>query len=388
MRLCATGEVEEGMVLGKSIYQVNGRLLLGAGYRIDGEMKAKLIEKGYTHIYIFEEGTEDIIPEDVISEELRQQAQSRLADKLDEIHRLAEFKEMTYTRAMDLLENGYLQKVNITYEMRGIVKDILNEIYSTGARFQSTILYKAKDTFFLDHSINTTVVSTLIGIRFRFSRPELVSLALGAYLHDIGKVIIDQLENDPSKTGRSLYREHPTFGYLLLRNSPDVSPMEIQVVNQHHEYQDGSGFPIGLVGENLPPVRGVYRKKGSIFRLAEICCVASEYDNLVMNPLGDSRRTPEEALKKIILDAGKIYNKSIVTALHDIIPIFPVGSTIQIEDIIDPALAGCFGVVAKINPEKFARPVIIITMNKFRKKIKPIMIDTSKLHNIKLKLIL
>jgi hypothetical protein len=107
-----------------------------------------------------------------------------------------------------------------------------------------------------------------------------------------------------------------------------------------------------------------------------------------MNPLGEPQKTPEEALMKIILDAGKIFNKTIVTALHEIIPIFPVGSTIQIEDIIDPSLSNSYGVVAKINPEKLNRPVIVIIMNKFHKKIKPIMIDTSKLRNIKLKLIL
>jgi HD-GYP domain-containing protein (c-di-GMP phosphodiesterase class II) len=376
------------MVLGKSIYLMSGRLLLGAGYRITTEVKNKLLEKGFTHIYIYEEGTEEVIPEDVISDQLRFQAQVSLSGKIDELKCLAQFQEMTSSKAVSLLESGYLQGFNITYEMRGIVKEILKDISSAGAKFQSTIFLKAKDTFFLDHAVNTTILSILIGIKFRFSREEQVSLALGSFLHDIGKIIIDQLENDPTTSGRSLYREHPTFGYLLLRNSSDVSPMEAQVVNQHHEYQDGSGFPIGLCGENLPPVKTAKRKKGTIFRLAEICCVSSAYDNLVMNPIGEFQNTPEEALKKLIADAGKLYNKTIVTALHEIIPIFPVGSTIQIEDIIDPMLTGCYGVVAKINPEKLNRPVIIITMNKLRKKIKPVMIDTSKLHNIKLKLLL
>jgi len=388
MRLCSTQEIDNGMVVAKSIYQMNGRLLLGAGYRINSEMKTKLIEMGYTHIYIYEKEIEEVIPEDVISDQLRFQAQSRLAGKIDEIKQITEFQELTYQKAVDLLESGYLQTVNITFEMRAIVKDILKEISMTGAKYQSTIFLKTKDDFFLDHAVNTTILSILIGIKFRFSRPELVSLALGSFLHDIGKVIINQIENNPVESGRSLYREHPTFGYLLLKNSPDVSPMEVQVINQHHEYQDGSGFPIGLSGENLPPVRSVNRKKGSIFRLAEICCVASAYDNLIMNPFGDSLKTPEEALKKIILDAGKIYNKPIVSILHEIIPVFPVGFTIQIEDIIDPSLAGCYGVVARVNPGKMSRPVVIITMNKSRKKIRPIMIDTSKLHNIKLKLIL
>ena len=67
MRLCSIHEFEEDTVLGRSIYQSNGKLLLGAGYRINEAMKAKLIERGYTHVYVMEEGTEDVVPEDVIS---------------------------------------------------------------------------------------------------------------------------------------------------------------------------------------------------------------------------------------------------------------------------------------------------------------------------------
>jgi HD-GYP domain-containing protein (c-di-GMP phosphodiesterase class II) len=388
MRLCPLSEIEDGMVLGKSIYMMSGRLLLGAGFRINEEIRNKLAGMGYSHIYITEEGTEEVIPEDVISDELRHQAQVKLVDRVEEIRRLTRFREMTVEKAAELIENGYLRKVNLSYEMRQVVNDILKEISTAGVKFQNTILFKAKDTYFFDHAVNTTILSILVGNRFQFTRRELVHLALGSFLHDIGKVIVDQIDNDPLQTGRSLYREHPTFGYLLLKNSPDVSPMEVQTVNQHHEYQDGSGFPIGLYGENLPPVKSISRRRGTIFRFAEICCVTSSYDNLVMNPFGEDRKTPEDALRRLIVDAGRLYNKTIVSALHDIIPIFPVGSTVQIEDIIDPTLTGAYGVVAKINETRLNRPVIILTMNKLRVKIKPIMLDTSKLHNVKLKLVL
>jgi HD-GYP domain-containing protein (c-di-GMP phosphodiesterase class II) len=389
MRLYPLGEVEDGMILGKSIYQANGKLLLGAGFRIGKDIKYRLLEKGYSYIYIMEKGTGEAIPEDIISEEVRLQAQTRLADKVDEIKRLANFQDLTYSKALNLLESGYFQKVSINYEMRQIVKDILRDISVTGAKFYQTLMVKSKDSFFFDHSLNTTVIAVLIGARYRFSKAELFNLALGTFLHDIGKIIIDQVDHDPSKTGRSLYREHPTFGYLLLKNSPDVTPMEVQVVNQHHEYQDGSGFPIGLKGDNIPPTKSTQRiTKGHIFRLAEICCVADAYDKMVLNPFEEVRVTPEGALKQLIIDAGKLYNKSVVETLHEIIPIFPVGSTIQIEEIVDPTLYGYFGVVAKINESKLNRPIIILTMNKLRKKVKPIMIDTSKLHSVKLKLII
>ena len=62
--------------------------------------------------------------------------------------------------------------------------------------------------------------------------------------------------------------------------------------------------------------------------------------------------------------------------------------TIKIVNIVDPSLVGCYGVVAKVNKEDISKPVIIITTNKYKKKIKPIMLDTTKLKNIELELVI
>jgi HD-GYP domain-containing protein (c-di-GMP phosphodiesterase class II) len=388
MRLCPIREIETGMVLGKSIYEASGRLLLGAGFRITPEVKSKLVEKGYSYIHIDEEGLEDVIPEDVISDTLRQHAQAKLADKTEEIRQLVRFQDLTYSKALDFIEKGYLPKISIAADMRRVVRDILKEISSAGMKFHNTILFKSKDTYFFDHAINTAILSILIGIRFRYTKVELTHLALGAFLHDIGKIILEQLKPDVDNPERNLYGEHPTFGYLLLRQSPDITPMEAQVVNQHHENQDGSGFPIGLKGENLQPIKDMKRNRGTIFRFAEICCVANAYDNLVMNPMGGERLSPEQALRPLVVDSGKLYNRTVVAALNEVIPFYPVGLAVQIEDIIDPSLLGCYGVVARLNNDHPNRPIIIITMNKLRKKIKPIILDTSKLRSIKLKLLI
>ena len=390
MRLISIKDIKKGMVLGKSIYNPNGTLLLGAGFRINIDIIAKLNARGYTHVYIIEEGTEDVIPEDVISEEMRLRAKMKLTDNVELVKNAMNFKYLTLEKASDLMESGYLEKVNISFELRKLVKDILEEISATGAKFMSTIMIKSRDTYFLDHSINTTVLAILIGAKYRFSTPELTSLALGSLLHDIGKIVIEQIQQTSSwKTSTNLYREHPTFGYLLLKNSPEITPMELQIVNQHHEFQDGSGFPIGLKGQNLPPVKTEKsRLNGYIFRLAEITCIANAFDNLLLNPLEEKKLTPQEALGQLILNAGTHYNKDIIETLHQIVPFFPVGTQIKIVDIVDPNLMGCYGVVAKINEEAFNRPVIIITTNKKRKKIKPIMLDTSRLNRIELKLII
>jgi len=378
------------MVLGKSIYQTNGKLLLGAGYRITPVVRGKLFDRGYSHVYIMEEGTDEVVPEDVISDEIRSQARLELAGKISKIKTISDFQNISTTKAVELLEKGYLKHINITYDLRKVVEEILKDISSIGAKFMNTVMIKTEDTFFLDHALNVTVMSILIGRKYRFTHKELMSLALGSFLHDIGKIIIEQLK-DVGRKGKvqELYKEHPTFGYLLLSNNSDITPMETQIVNQHHEFQNGTGFPIGLMGQNIPPIKTIVRKsKGHIFRLAEICCIANKFDNLVYNPLEKKQGSPKDAIKQIIKDSGKIYNKDIVQTLLKVVPYYPVGVSIMVIDIVDPSLIGCRGVVAKINENNINRPVIILTQNKFLKKIRPIIIDTSKFKNIELKLII
>jgi len=378
------------MVLGKSIYQTGNQLLLGAGFRINSFVIEKLVEKGYSHVYIMEEGTDDVIPEDIISDEVRLQAQRKITDKVVKLEEAFKFRDLTRNKIIDSLDNGTLKDLNITYGLRKLIEEIMAEIAEAGAKFLNTMMVKSKDTYFVDHAINTTVIGIILGKKYKYTKSELSTLALGCFLHDIGKIIIDQMNGNGDRgNGDQLYKEHPTFGYLVLKNDNYISPMETQIVNQHHENQDGTGFPIGLQGQNLPPVKSEQREtKGHIFRLAEVCMVANAYDNLVINPLGEEKLTPQEVLKKMMGDAGKIYNKDIVQTLSQVIAVFPVGSYVRVVNIVDPSLIGSYGVVAKVNKDDISKPIIIITTNKYKKKIKPIMIDTSKLKLIELELII
>ncbi len=377
------------MILGKSIYQLNGKLLLGAGFRISQQMKAKLIERGYTHVYIHEEGTEEVEPEEIVSEQVGFEARSQLAGKIFDIQNQKDFKNASAAKVSDMLDDGSLRDTNITGDMRRIVEEILKDISAAGAKVLNTVMIKTADTMFLDHALNTAVLSIMIGRRYRFSQKELLSLGLGAFLHDIGKIVIQQMNKntDPAKS-KELYKEHSTYGYMILNNQPGVSPLETQIVNQHHEQQNGKGFPTGLKGQNLPPTKSVDRvTKGHIFRLAEVVSVANAFDNLSFNPNDREENDPIQAVKEIILKAGTVYNKDIVKMLLTVVPYYPVGATIKVIDILDPALIGYIGVVAKLHNENINKPTIILTQNRFKKKIKPIVIDTMKLKKVVLKLV-
>ena len=196
MRLCAVKDLEDDMVLGKSLYEANGKLMLSAGYRLSSVMKQKLISRKYTHIYITEEGTEEVVPEDIISDEVKLQAKAKLSNKINEIERQSKFKEAGLFQAKELIINGYLKKVNITYDMRSIVEEILKDISAVGADHMKMVMIKSEESYFLDHAFNTTVLSIFIGKKYRFTKEELKKLALGVFLHDIGKAVLNQLKDN------------------------------------------------------------------------------------------------------------------------------------------------------------------------------------------------
>jgi len=390
MRLCSVEKLEDGMILGKSIYGVDGKLLLKEGYAISSTMTSRIKKRGYNYIYIMEEGTEEANPQEMVSDQIRLMANIKLADKTEQIRKAAKFGDMSYDKAVKLIDNGHLKKINFGADVKNAVGEIIKDITAAGAKSLNTIMLKSQDSYFMDHAINTSILATLLAKKYRLSANVITDLALGAFLHDIGKTISEQLDDQGSTVkANDLYRKHPKLGYDLLSTSPDMSPMVTQIVYQHHEHQDGTGFPSKLTGENLPPVKMPGRiTKGRIFRLAEICCVANAYDKMVLNPESKHQMDPQDVIKRLITDSGTKYNKDIVKTLLQVVPSFQTGVYIKVLECSDTALVNSSGVVVNVNEDESERPVIVINKDKFNKKVKPHLVVTSELKHIRLKIIL
>ncbi len=390
MRLYRLNNIEPGMVLGRSIYEENNRLMLAAGNKITPNILERFIERGYNYIYIMQDGTEDVIPEDVISYSVLLQSSSKLESIVKNLKKIIEFRDISIEKAMELIEEEYIESSNVSFDVREIVEEILNDISFSAHKILYTLIPKSRSTYFVDHAINTTILSTLIGYKYRFKKPELRSLAIGSFLHDIGKIIVEQLiGHDDYQTAQKLYKEHSTFSYLMLQKCGIISSMENQIVYQHHENQDGSGFPKGYKGLNVPPIKSTtWQKKGMIFRLAEICTVADAYDRMVLNPFDENQLTPSDVIRKLVSMAGTVINKDIVRTLVQIVPIYPVGVYIRVAKSDDSSITGYYGVVADINAENLNKPVIVLFIDNKFNRIKPFKIDTSQLKNVKLELAL
>ncbi|MCI4625116.1 MAG: HD domain-containing protein [Candidatus Magnetoovum sp. WYHC-5] len=127
-----------------------------------------------------------------------------------------------------------------------------------------------RDPFSHRHSTRITKWASLVGQHMGFSRQKLVDLEIAARLHDIGLALIpDYIATKPGIRTQyeiKIFQTHPQKGYELVKDMPNVSSDILDAILYHHERYDGSGFPEGLKGDEIPT-------------LAMIVRIACDFDN-------------------------------------------------------------------------------------------------------------
>jgi putative nucleotidyltransferase with HDIG domain len=147
----------------------------------------------------------------------------------------------------------------------------------------------AKDTYTRGHSDSVAHYANAIAKRLGLSSEQCTALEMAAYLHDIGKIgvreeiLLKPGTLDDEEMGQM--RHHPLIGANILR--PVAFPWPIApVVRHHHEHFDGSGYPAGLKGEEIP-------------LLARILTVADAYEAMTADRPYRRGRTAEEAVEEL-----------------------------------------------------------------------------------------
>ena len=159
-----------------------------------------------------------------------------------------------------------------------------------------------------EHSENVSNISVNIGKAMGLTEIEIRQLKEAGYLHDIGKIVLDEslLNNSETLTDDELekLKQHPVVGYRIL-NSIDGTLDLAESVLAHHERWDGSGYPKGLKGEEIP-------------KLARIIAVAEYYDVLTSR-MNSYEMNREDAVKEIKKDSGSKFEPQIVDKFIEMI---------------------------------------------------------------------
>ncbi|MDF2723476.1 MAG: hypothetical protein K0Q59_3151 [Paenibacillus sp.] len=113
------------------------------------------------------------------------------------------------------------------------------------------------DEYTYRHSIGVALISRLIGKAKGLQAEELLELTSAAFLHDIGKTKIpDEIINKPGRLTPeefTLMKNHTIYGFELIKGTSGIPHRQALVALQHHEREDGSGYPYGLKGADIDP---------------------------------------------------------------------------------------------------------------------------------------
>ena len=214
----------------------------------------------------------------------------------------------------------------------------------------------------LRHGAEVCVLSMLLGLKLdaylidqrrrllpREAR-DVVSLGLGAMMHDTGKTQIDAEVRDRYESTRDpsdpRYREHVLIGHKMLSGA--IAPAAAGVVLHHHQHFDGSGFPSGesIDGEQ----RGMAGEDIHVF--ARIVCIANHFDRL--RRAADGSIVPRVRVLRDMLATSLAarFDPVVLATVLSVVPAYPPGSIIKLSD-------GTRGVVTAWHPDAPCQPTIL-----------------------------
>jgi putative two-component system response regulator len=211
-------------------------------------------------------------------------------------------------------ENTLAQNWQLTREqrrLRELAQDLEEKVQESKQRLRTCFvgiaetlssLVEVRDPYTAGHSKNVAALSGAIAGEMGVDEDNREGLWISAMLHDIGKVSIS--EGILSKAGEltkhewGLIREHPTTAYHILRHVPFPWPIA-EVIHQHHERLDGSGYPLGI-------------KRHLIHLWARILAVADVVDAMMSHRPYRPRLSVHDTINELLQGRSTVYDGAIV----------------------------------------------------------------------------
>lgn len=331
MRLEFINRVRENDILGKNIFTNDGGILLRAGVKLTNQYIKKLTELGVLYLYIEDDNLEDIQVEDKHLQEIKQVTIKRMNEILNNVHQCRNKK------AKDSLK---------------VIDNLMEYIICDGDINKSLYDIKTYDNYTYVHCVDTAIMSGFLGLNLNLKEYELKELGKGSILHDIGKTkISSEIINKKGSLTEEEFREikmHPIYGKNILKKCFAISDIILDVVEQHHERIDGTGYPYGLKGN-------------SITKYGKIACICDVYDALSSDRSYRKKAAPNDAYEFILSQGGSMFDINIVNTFKETFAIYPLGCCVVLSD-------GTEGYIVRQNKGFPDRPVIRVIYDVLTKK--------------------
>ena len=340
-------KIEPGMILARPIPLPHDpyRYLLQRNREIPMDLVPRLKQLGIIEVWVRHRDLEFL--EDILDAELGE----RQRDIYNHVR-----------KNFEAIMRGSSVELDITHFQSSI-----SELFSYLRRSQgSNILLQkldAFDNYLLSHSANVCYLALLLGMKLeRYlieerqhktarAAKDLHLLGLGCLLHDVGKLRVPrEIVEKPGRLDEKEMEEmrrHPLYGYEMVRGSSPATAA--QVVLNHHQRWDGTGYPVRVdlqTGLPLPPLAG-----NQIPVFSRIATIADVYDAATTQRVYSAGKLPVRVLDEMRRRCRGFFDPVIEAAFYRTVPAFPLGQVVRLSN-------GVEAVVIDFNPDYPVRPKV------------------------------
>ncbi|MCR5215940.1 MAG: HD-GYP domain-containing protein [Lachnospiraceae bacterium] len=315
-----------GMIIDQSIVNESGRELIARGHTLERGQIEALKKLGIQQVYI-SGGVAETHEEGVLrSEEPRVSAQAELV--IEEITKedraSVELSDSVKARVAEgvryMFDNPASDEtINMT---SNIISDIMGNIMSNDAIAVDVDALKVCDEYTFKHSVDVATMAMIVAKKAGLPQSDIHDIGVAGLLHDIGKAQIPlEVLNKPGKLTDAefdLMKKHSLFGYEIIKDKPDLTPLIKLGVLQHHEKINGKGYPNGIVQHQISPY-------------ARILTVVDIYDALVTARPYKKAFSKRDAVEMIMTMTDGLDVNAMKNFMHSVI-LYPVGSLVTLSN--------------------------------------------------------
>jgi putative nucleotidyltransferase with HDIG domain len=260
----------------------------------------------------------------------------------------------------EIMATARLGKSSKLEQVSPVVQDVVESIFRNSSPLLHLNTIRTKDQYLFYHSVSTCSLISAFAHRLGICSDITRQIAIGTLLHDIGKTRVpESILNKPGRLTESEFDEirlHVAHGIEILAGMPGLTNISKQVVAQHHERYDGTGYPAGLKGNQIS-------------HYGQMAAIVDVYDAITSDRSYHAAMEPVEAIRKLREWSEQHFNVDLVDHFICCVGIYPVGTLNKLE-------SGLMGVVSRHNPADLTRPVVMVIYDSIRQcHITPYEID-------------
>ena len=324
-------DIISGQPLEWNIYDKDGVLLLRKGFVITSLTQMSLVvSRGYYHEPVVEspqpDGTVSLPPLHT-DEEYAQPFVLKDWSKKDAAH----YAVFSMEDAMDTLEPLLqdIARMHPAPDLQGELMSLADALHKAVRLHPdiclASVFLNQGDTknYRVRHAVDTAIITIIIALHLGFSRHEIARTTAAAFTMNIGMWFqqnrlakrVEPLDEEL----RQLIFDHPLNSVILLRKAGITDPLWLEDILTHHEKLDGSGYPLGVVGSDIPT--------GS-----QIIGIADRY-TAMLSPRGHrDALVPSQALRILLFAEGDTIEARLSGILTKIVGIYPPGSFVRLKN--------------------------------------------------------